>query len=87
MSASMLGGQQLCSNHCRNHAAFVDARPATARNNTVSVQRRQIIANTSEKSSEQVRDMAIAGIGNMNILPGMLMPSKSSFPEAFCEAK
>ncbi|CAK0787337.1 hypothetical protein CVIRNUC_010556 [Coccomyxa viridis] len=49
----MLGGQQLCSNHCRNHAAFVDARPATARKNTVSVQRRQILANTSEKSSEQ----------------------------------
>ena len=86
MSASMLGGQQACSNHCRNHAAFVDARPATARKNTVSVQRRQIIANRSEKTSEQVRDMANVGRRNMNILLGMLMPSRRSFPEAFCEA-
>ena len=68
MSASMLGGQQFCSSHCRNHAAFVDARPATARKNTTSVQRRQIIVNTSEKTSEQVRDLAIAEFENVNIL-------------------
>ena len=86
MSPPMLCGQQFCSSHCRNHAAFVDARPATARRNAAGVQRRQVIANVSEKTCEQVRDLAIAGLEKTDIFIGMLMPTARESRKAFCKA-
>ena len=55
MSASMLCSNQHCLGHCRNHAAFIDARPAVARKSAAGNTRRLVVAQATGKNCEEVR--------------------------------
>ncbi|CAL5222330.1 g4676 [Coccomyxa viridis] len=53
MSTSMLCSNQHCLGHCRNHAAFIDARPAVARKSSAGTARRQVLAQATDKHCEE----------------------------------
>ena len=54
MSASMLCSNQHCLGHCRNHTAFVDARPAVARKCAAGNFCQRIVAHAAGSQCEEV---------------------------------